>query len=110
LIKEKFSKKILVEVLGRYSNQALQSQKLSDLLEHIASTQIRIRVISKPKPPRRKLRRLSTTQLEGLAKDYRSGMPLREIAAKYRVHRDTVNEHIRRMGLSQRHQRRRTLE
>lgn len=45
-----------------------------------------IEVIPKPKPGRQK--RLSPAQLEGLAEDYRSGMPLREIAFKYQVHRD----------------------
>ena len=92
-----------MDFVGAYSNQALQSQNLRDLRERINGTQIKIRVISKPKPGRQKQKRLSPAQLEGLAEDYRSGMPLRVIAYKYQVHRDTVNEHARRMGLPRRY-------
>ena len=96
----------MVDLVGSYSNLALQSQNLRDLRERINGTQIKIRVISKPKPGRQKQKRLSPAQLEGLVEDYRSGMPLREIAFKYQVHRDTANNHVRRMGLPSRYPKR----
>ena len=66
-------------------------------------TTVRIKVVLRPKPARQQQRRLNPAQIEALANDYRDGMPVRTIAAKYQVNRDTVNEHVRRMGLPMRY-------
>jgi DNA-binding NarL/FixJ family response regulator len=92
-----------VELVGAYSNHALPSQDWRDLRECIIGADAKIRVASKAKPDRQKQKRLSTAQLEGLAEDYRSGSPVRDIAVKYQVSRDTVNSHVRRMGLPKRY-------
>ena len=93
----------MVELVGAYSNQALQSQELRDLRERITGSTEKINVIAKSTSCRPRQKRLSPAQLQGLAEDYRSGMPLREIAFAYQIHRDTVNSHVRRMGLPKRH-------
>lgn len=92
---------ILVELVGAYSNQALQSQKLRDLRRQIP--EIGDLVASKAPKRRQKQKRLSAAQLESLAHDYRSGIPIRDIASKYQVNRDTVNNHVRRMKLPNRY-------
>src|SRR5664280_1914373 len=65
------SVELKVELVGAYSNKALQSQNLRDLREQIP--EIRIRVVSTAKKGRQKQKRLNPAQLEGLAHDYRSG-------------------------------------
>ena len=62
-------------------------------------------MIAKVSKGRQKQNRLNPAQLEALVGDYRSGMPIREIASKYGVNRDTVNNRARRRGLPQRYQR-----
>ncbi len=56
-------------------------------------------MISKANKRRQKQNRLGPAQLESLVEEYRSGMPVGEIAAKYGVNRDTVNNHVRRIGV-----------
>lgn len=91
-----------MELVGSYSNKALQSQELRDLRKQ-QSSEIKVRVVAKEIKIRQNQNRLAVAELERLASDYRSGVPVREIAAKYRINRNTVNEHARRMGLPRRH-------
>ena len=90
-----------MELVGAYSNQAPQSLNLRDLRKVIP--EISDRVTSKATMARQKQRRLTTAQLGDLVEDYRSGVPTREMAVKYRVDRDTVNSHVRRLGLPRRY-------
>ena len=86
---------------GLTRNHALRLDELRDLRQQalaIESPEAR-----RTSQSRQRQNRLDAAQLEGLAGDYRSGMPVRDIAERYRVSRDTVNDHARRMGLPRRY-------
>lgn len=50
------------------------------------------------KNPTKSQTRLTSERLAELVADYESGTPVREIAAKYRVHRGTIPTFVRRAG------------
>jgi DNA-directed RNA polymerase specialized sigma24 family protein len=47
-------------------------------------------------------KRLKPSKREDLADDYRAGMSVREVAAKYKIHRTTVLRHLERAGVTRR--------
>ncbi|MGX1770840.1 helix-turn-helix domain-containing protein [Nocardia brasiliensis] len=52
----------------------------------------------------KRMRRLSEEERTSLAADYRSGMTVYELAAKYGTDRSTVSNHLKRMGVEMRRQ------
>ncbi|MFV0258625.1 MAG: helix-turn-helix domain-containing protein [Acidimicrobiales bacterium] len=46
---------------------------------------------------------LHPEQVADLVDEYRQGVPVRELAERYGVHRQTVSDHARRHGLAPRH-------
>jgi AraC-like DNA-binding protein len=95
-----------VEVLGRYSNLAWQSQKLSDLVEQTVGAQGGIRVISKtkpnPKPQKQVQRRLLDAEVDELAGAYLAGATLSELSDRFHKHRTTISTELQRRGVARR--------
>lgn len=56
---------------------------------------------SLPPVPRR-FTQLNATQSESMAADYQAGVPVKELAAKYKISRETVSKHLRRHGIAPR--------
>ncbi|MBF6252769.1 helix-turn-helix transcriptional regulator [Nocardia farcinica] len=52
----------------------------------------------------KRMRRLSEEERTSLAEDYRSGMTVYELAAKFGIDRRTVSKHLKRMGVEMRRQ------
>ena len=58
------------------------------------------------KPRRQRQRRLTTKESNKLADQYRSGLTVRQLAAKWGIHRTTVLRHLERHGVERRPNRR----
>ena len=89
----------LVGVLHCYSKQSSQSVKLRSLIQKIMASPRKER--SLPPVPRR-FTQLNATQSESMAADYQAGVPVKELAAKYKISRETVSKHLRRHGIAPR--------
>jgi predicted DNA-binding protein (UPF0251 family) len=56
-------------------------------------------------PPKQRQLRLRTHELEQLTADYRSGVAINELAARYEIDRHTVIHHMRRQSVPRRNPR-----
>jgi predicted DNA-binding protein YlxM (UPF0122 family) len=86
----------MVELLGRYSSQTLWAKRLSDL------NRGHMRRSSPPPSVRRVARRLSQRQLADLVAGYEAGATVYSLAERFKIHRVTVSQHLRRMGVTMR--------
>ncbi len=84
-------------VLHAYSKQSSQSVKLRSLIQKITSSPRKARS-SLPIP--RRFIQLSAEQSEEMAADYQAGVLVKELAAKYKISRETVSKHLRRRGIA----------
>ncbi|HEY6737024.1 MAG TPA: hypothetical protein VI322_04895 [Candidatus Saccharimonadia bacterium] len=83
----------MVELLGCYSNWAYWTKRVSSLLR--ATDQ---------RPPgtirnRVAIRKLSDEEIAELVNAYRGGATVRELGARFGVHRTTVSSHLLRKGV-----------
>jgi hypothetical protein len=88
----------LVEVLNVYSNFGRTATDLGKVLALKPDG---------PPPrsdkPHQRQHRLRSDQINQFQIDYLSGLALRELAKRYEINRDTVNDLARRLGLPKRH-------
>jgi len=85
--------------MGTYSNRPLQSQNWRDLRKRIVGTEVKVRVVRKPKPPRQLQSRLAPDAIIQFEEDYQAGLTIQELAAKYGVHRTTATRHLKERGI-----------
>jgi DNA invertase Pin-like site-specific DNA recombinase len=57
------------------------------------------RTTSSSEPAARLQRRLKAEQVADLAKSYRTGSTITELATRFGIHPQTVNEHLKRQGV-----------
>jgi hypothetical protein len=82
----------VVEVLSRYSNPPAASKRLVSV--HAAAlSEYRAEPV---KPPRRRLRRLTAAEEAELIAGYRAHVPVKELAVRFGIRRQTVNAILRR--------------
>jgi DNA-directed RNA polymerase specialized sigma24 family protein len=90
----------MVELLGRYSKQSRNLEKLQELLELDPS--------GAPLAPRRARQaqhRLREAAVEELVAEYLAGSTAHELASQFGVHRNTVLGILERRGVPRRYQR-----
>jgi DNA-directed RNA polymerase specialized sigma24 family protein len=87
-----------VEVMGRYLNHSDQGECLRNLLEMVPSGP----KTTKTRTHRRVCRRLEPSKVEELIRGYSEGVPVDELAGRFRVDQSTVQKHARRHGLPRR--------
>jgi len=89
-----------VEVLGRYSKQTPNLEKLQELLELVPSG-------GTPAPRRAKQvhRRLREPEIVELVTSYLAGSTVYELADQFSIHRQTVAEILERRGVARRYKR-----
>ena len=93
------SRRILVEVLGRYSNPDIVAR-----LRRVLAGQGRDRVSHRPVPSlRQKPTRLTETQRSELIERYQAGEPANALARQFGVDRRTATRIIRRGGVEVRY-------
>ncbi|GAA5197170.1 hypothetical protein GCM10023346_31290 [Arthrobacter gyeryongensis] len=86
-------------VLQAYSKQSSGSVKLRSLIDTLRA---RPEVVREEPPIPRHFTHLSAEQTKALAEDYRAGMRVKELAAKYGISRETISKHLRRHGIAPR--------
>ena len=101
-----------VEVTGQLSNQYIrlhlaqlhhkvaapdQGERGRDAFCNLPGTSSRV-----PRAPRRGARRLDDTLVAQLAQEYLDGLPVDDLAGRFRVSPATVQKHVRKLGLSRR--------
>ena len=91
-----------MEVSGRYSNPPPQSVDLGQL--PVAYPK-KVAKSTETRHSKQRQRRLRQEDVEQLRVDYSGGTKVNDIADRYGVARQTVLEHVRRMGLPRRHPR-----
>jgi hypothetical protein len=87
-----------VEVAGRYSNLRDQDKCIQELLAIVpqGSSEANFRT------PRQVQRRLNSDEVDELVTQYQAGVKVRELAAIFGIHRDTVSEILDRQGVTRR--------
>jgi hypothetical protein len=55
-----------------------------------------------PSVPLQRQKRLGEMELNGFKVSYLAGLPIKELAEKYNINRDTVLQHAKRLGLTKR--------
>jgi transposase-like protein len=91
-----------VDLVGRYSNPPYTPGDLRELTEMIPDGMVnRATGVA----PRQRQHRLRPQELEQLTSDYRSGVAVNDLAARYDIDRHTVIEHMRRQGVPRRYPR-----
>jgi DNA-binding transcriptional ArsR family regulator len=86
-----------VELLGRYSNRTKWAKTVHRALDSQRS-------VTKPHTERRTVRRLRAEQVAALVVEYEAGATVYELAERFKVHRQTVSEHLHRQGVKMRRQ------
>jgi predicted DNA-binding protein (UPF0251 family) len=86
-----------VELLGRYSNQEHQVEKLQRILRLPPTRQ-------KPQPRRSKQKqvRLSPADIDQLIELYVAGKEINDLASQFEISRTTVMKHVERAGAPRR--------
>ncbi|MDP9332218.1 MAG: hypothetical protein M3Q30_02730 [Actinomycetota bacterium] len=87
-----------MELLGRYSNQELQVEKLQRILSFPQTGQKR----QAPRRPKQKQVRLSPTDVDHLIELYLAGKEINELAGQFDISRTTVMKHVERAGAPRR--------
>ena len=90
-------------LVRRYSNHKDAARRLSAAIAEAESAPGRLEEPARS-APRPRARILSPDELTHLAADYQAGMTVYELAAKYRISRETVSKHLHRMGVEIRRQ------
>jgi lambda repressor-like predicted transcriptional regulator len=87
-----------VELLGRYSNWTNWTDRLEGLgkARQLGRPQASIR--------RATVRRLSEPQLTELVAGYEAGASVYDLAERFKIHRQTVSQHLHRLGVTMRNQ------
>jgi hypothetical protein len=93
-----------VDLAGRYSNLFSQAQRLLDLLSQ-GSEMLAVPAVWEPHKSRQTQTRLSPIQISQFELDYQAGIPIAELADRYKIHRNTVITQASRLGLPRRHPR-----
>jgi len=93
------SKTAMVALRGGSSNQTSRFSRLADALPTLLGRRLRSRHVRK----RQVQRRLTPKEIEQLLTEYRAGDSMQELARKWRLHRTTVTEHLRRSSIAVRH-------
>jgi lambda repressor-like predicted transcriptional regulator len=90
---------ITVELMGHYSNQADQGERISQLLQMVPKQQRELtsRTIKQIH------RRLSSVQIDELIALYRAGATLRELSKRFEIHRATVSIILERHNVARRY-------
>jgi len=87
-------------VSGRYSNPPLQSVDLGErLLAYLKIRDTRAEI----RPSKQHQRRLRPEDVERLSVDYLAGAKVTDLAQRFGITRQTVLDHVRRLGLPRRH-------
>ena len=85
--------------MSRYLNPSQQGEKVRALLTIVPSGADS----DKQRVRKRILRRLPDNQLQQLLDGYRSGVPVAQLAAQFKIHKSTVVEAAKRNGLKLRY-------
>jgi DNA-directed RNA polymerase specialized sigma24 family protein len=89
-----------MELVGAYSPLFGTSAELADLRKWIEQSQVRrdARQVRRQKIPRR----LSSEQISELIQEYREGLTVYELAARFGIHRETASGVLEREGVPRR--------
>lgn len=91
----------MVGALHAYSKLTGPDPRLLKLVVKLSSNQPPAApVVPSALPARYEL--LSTDKLQQLAADYRQGLKIKDLAAKYSIHRATVSIHLENLGVTKR--------
>ena len=102
LFSDAVQSRTFMDLVGRYSNPPYTSGALRELTEMIPDGMVnRATGVA----PRQRQHRLRPQELEQLTSDYRSGVAVNDLAARYDIDRHTVIEHMRRQGVPRRYPR-----
>jgi transposase-like protein len=91
----------LVELLGRYSKQLPNLEKLQELLGMVPTDP----VAGVPRVKKQVQKRLTAGELEAFSTAYRAGSSIRELAQFFKINRTTVHAHVDTLGLPRRYPR-----
>jgi DNA-directed RNA polymerase specialized sigma24 family protein len=86
----------MVALRGGSSNHSSVFRRLADALPTLLPRRLR----SKTSRSRQVQRRLTPEEVEQLVTEYQSGDNMLPLAQRWRLHRTTVAEHLRRAGIS----------
>jgi DNA-binding CsgD family transcriptional regulator len=96
----------LVDLRGRLSNPEIRESMmiLNQLVDGLKPGVDR--PARPPQPHRRRLvdRRLSERQLDELVAAYQAGSTVYDLAERFKIHRQTVSQHLHRLGVTMRNQ------
>jgi hypothetical protein len=98
------SKTVLVELLGRYSNQANDLKRTRRILA-MEQRSWPVRMPTVVQPQRRVADRLDEVMVAELVQGYLAGMPGRELAERFRLARSTIIKVLKDHGVAVRHPR-----
>jgi len=84
----------VVEVLGRYSHHPEQGERVRTVLEMFPNGDPKVKLRTKQVQ-----HRLRPTEVEELVSAYRAGTNVRELSAKFNVHRSTITNLMKRHGV-----------
>ena len=90
-----------MEVLGRYSKQIDQGDRIAKLLEMVPTDP----VPGVPRTKKQVQKRLTAGELEAFSTAYRAGSSIRELAQFFKINRTTVHAHVDTLGLPRRYPR-----
>ena len=86
-----------MELVGAYDKHTSAAQEFLDLLILTPAG----RSVNQPRV-RQTQNRLSPALLRQFEQDYRAGLLVKDLAAKYQINRDTVFQHVDHLGLPRR--------
>lgn len=90
--------------MGLRGGSSKQTSLLKRLAEELSALLHRRPRRAKPVTPRQTQRRLTPQQVEQLVAEYRASADMKELAARWSLHRTTVAGHLRKVGVELRRQ------
>jgi DNA-binding NarL/FixJ family response regulator len=90
-----------VEVLGRYSNQVDQGERIQAILKMAPQGAPH----PNPRTEKRVCRRLDPEEVDQLVADYAAGVPISQLTETFNVDQRTVQKRVREAGLPRRSER-----
>ena len=80
--------------MGRYSNTGEMASHLGELANMVPQPSPTVR-----KSPKQVQHRLGSEEIDQLVAQYQAGAKVNDLAARFRINRYTVNQHIERAGV-----------
>jgi len=86
----------MVALRGGSSNHSSRFRRLADSMPTLLRRQMPLKITR----TRQAQRRLTSEQVEQLVVEYQAGDSMQNLASKWRMHRTTVADHLRRAGVA----------